>query len=255
MLRAVSTADLPARAGRPAELRAGPLARVLHLAPELADDSADAGIEQRHRFDDQVRDRAARDLGGVGAELLAQGLGDLPHPQELIGGDVTAGRPPAGDSIALISRSATSRTSTKLKPIRGIPGIPFRSRSITCSENERSSLSTGPRIAPGLTTATRSSAPFSRARSQAARSATVFDRTYGESSSLARSVQSSSVRLSESGLPLPATAATEEVMTIRSTPPSSAARSTRRVPSRAGTISSSGSFGWAGGNGEATWRT
>ena len=44
-------------------------------------------------------------------------------------------------------------------------------------------------------------------------------------------------------------------MTIRSTPPASAARSTRRVPSRAGTISSSGSFGWAGGNGEATWRT
>ena len=35
-------------------------------------------------------------------------------------------------------------------------------------------------------------------------------------------------------------------MTIRSTPASSAARSTRSAPSRAGTISSSGSLGWTG---------
>jgi hypothetical protein len=51
------------------------------------------------------------------------------------------------------------------------------------------------------------------------------------------------------------TAATEEVTTTRSTPASRLALKTRRVPSRAGTISSSGSFGCAGGKGEATWST
>ena len=50
-------------------------------------------------------------------------------------------------------------------------------------------------------------------------------------------------------------AATEEVTTTRFTPASRPARRTRRVPSRAGTISSSGSFGCLGGNGEATCRT
>ena len=66
--------------------------------------------------------------------------------------------PAAGSVIARISRSATSRTSTNEKPSRGIAGIPFISRSISCRENERSSLSTGPMIAPGFTVASRSSA-------------------------------------------------------------------------------------------------
>ena len=48
-----------------------------------------------------------------------------------------------------------------------------------CSENERSSLSTGPMIAPGFTIAIRSSAPASRANSQALRSAIAFERVYG----------------------------------------------------------------------------
>ena len=48
------------------------------------------------------------------------------------------------------------------------------------------------------------------------------------------------------------TAATEEVRTIRSAPASSAARSTRNAPSRAGTMSSSGSRGCEVGNGDAT---
>ena len=39
-----------------------------------------------------------------------------------------------GAVIALISRSATSRTSTKLNPSLGTPGIPLSSRSIDCSE-------------------------------------------------------------------------------------------------------------------------
>ena len=83
--------------------------------------------------------------------------------------------PAAAAVIARIWRSATSRTSTMLNPIRGTPGMPFSSRSTISSEKEWSSLRAGPRIAPGLTNATRSSAPSSRARSQAARSAIVFD--------------------------------------------------------------------------------
>ena len=42
--------------------------------------------------------------------------------------------PASGAVIALISRSATSRTSTKLKPSLGTPGIPFSSRSIAWTE-------------------------------------------------------------------------------------------------------------------------
>src|SRR3954453_12448353 len=44
-------------------------------------------------------------------------------------------------------------------------------------------------------------------------------------------------------------------MTIRSTPPSKLALITRRAPSRAGTMSSSGSLGCSGGNGETMCRT
>ena len=84
--------------------------------------------------------------------------------------------PASGAVIARICRSATSRTSTKLKPIRGIPGHPASSRSTICSEKERSSPSTGPRIAPGLTAASRSRAPRCSTKSQAARSAIVFER-------------------------------------------------------------------------------
>ena len=51
------------------------------------------------------------------------------------------------------------------------------------------------------------------------------------------------------------TAASEDVRTTRDTPASSAARSTRRVPSRAGTIRSFGSSGGAAGIGLATWWT
>ena len=51
------------------------------------------------------------------------------------------------------------------------------------------------------------------------------------------------------------TAATDDVITIRSAPASRLSRSTRSAPSRAGTISSSGSLGCASGNGEATCST
>ncbi len=84
--------------------------------------------------------------------------------------------PASGAVIARMWSSATSRTSTKVKPSRGIAGIPFSSRSISCSENERSSLSAGPMIAPGLTTARRSFAPRFSTSSQAARSAIAFER-------------------------------------------------------------------------------
>ena len=83
----------------------------------------------------------------------------------------------SGSVIASSSSAATSRTSTSEKPSRGSAGIaPFISRSISSSENERSLLSAGPMIAPGLTTARRSVAPRSATRSQAARSAIVFER-------------------------------------------------------------------------------
>ena len=49
--------------------------------------------------------------------------------------------------------------------------------------------------------------------------------------------------------------ATDEVTTTRLAPASSAARRTRSVPSRAGTMSSSGSSGCFGGKGEATCST
>ena len=101
--------------------------------------------------------------------------------------------PAACCSIARTCRSATSRTSTKLKPSRGTAGIPPSSRSISCSENETSSLSAGPMIAPGLTTARRSSAPASATSFQASRSAIAFDRVYGARFASSPSVQSRSV--------------------------------------------------------------
>ena len=50
-------------------------------------------------------------------------------------------------------------------------------------------------------------------------------------------------------------AATDDVMTKRRTPADRAARSTRKAPSRAGTIRSSGFFTQFPGSGEATWAT
>ena len=134
--------------------------------------------------------------------------------------------------------------------------MPFSSRSTSATEVERWPLSSGPRIALGFTTARRSVAFCSRARSQAARSAIVFERGYGLSPGRSGSVQSSSFRgRSGSGPAKLRTAATEEVTTTRFTPEPKAARSTRRVPSRAGTISSLGSLGCEAGKGEATCRT
>ena len=70
------------------------------------------------------------------------------------------------------------------------------------------------------------------------------------------SVQSASVYGAASELGrLARMAAIDDVITTRSAPASSAARSTRSAPSRAGTISSSGSFGCTGGKGEATCST
>ena len=113
-------------------------------------------------------------------------------------------------------------------------------------------------IAPGCTVTSRSSAPCSRMNSHAASSAIVFDLVYGVRWGFSGSVQSDSVS-SRSGraAPSPAlrTAATDEVTTTRFAPAARLARSTRSVPSRAGTISSSGSFGCAGGNGDATCST
>jgi hypothetical protein len=54
--------------------------------------------------------------------------------------------------------------------------MPLIIRSIACSENDRSSLSTGPMIAPGLTAASCVRAPRSSTSDHAARSAIVFER-------------------------------------------------------------------------------
>ena len=83
-----------------------------------------------------------------------------------------------------------------------------------------------------------------------------MEREYGVRAVSLPSVQSASVygaaaELARDGR----TAAIEEVIAMRSTPASSAARTTRSAPSRAGTISSSGSLGCTAGNGEATWST
>jgi hypothetical protein len=111
-------------------------------------------------------------------------------------------------------------------------------------------------IAPGLTVASRLLAPSSRASSHAAASAIVFDRVYGVRVVSAPSVQSASV-YGACGVDAREEwiAASAEVRTTRSTPPSRAARSTRNAPSRAGTISSSGSLGCVAGNGDATCST
>jgi Asp-tRNA(Asn)/Glu-tRNA(Gln) amidotransferase A subunit family amidase len=85
--------------------------------------------------------------------------------------------PPASAAvITRISRSATSRTSTKLRPSRGIAGMPMRRRSIARRERDRSAPRSGPMISPGLTAAIRSRIPRSPARPQAARSASVLER-------------------------------------------------------------------------------
>ena len=81
------------------------------------------------------------------------------HPQEAVDRQEALAAGGSAAVIARMCRSATSRTSTNTKPSRGIAGMPLSSRSITCSEYERSSLSTGPMIAPGLTVVSRSSAP------------------------------------------------------------------------------------------------
>ena len=101
--------------------------------------------------------------------------------------------PAAGSVIARMCRSATSRTSTNVKPSCGTAGMPSSSRWIACSENEWSSLSAGPMIAPGLTVASRSSAPASRTSSHAACSASVLEREYGVRDVSSPSVQSASV--------------------------------------------------------------
>ena len=113
-------------------------------------------------------------------------------------------------------------------------------------------------MAPGCTVTSRSSAPCARMCSHAASSAIVLERVYGVRCGLSGSVQSASVSF-RSGETVPAprlrTAATDEVTTTRFTPAARLARSTRSVPSRAGAISSSGSLGCAGGNGDATCNT
>jgi hypothetical protein len=68
-----------------------------------------------------------------------------------------------------------------------------------------------------------------------------------------RSDQSASVSRSRPTFPFASIATTEEVSTTRVTPAACAARSARSVPSTAGRISSSSSFGGAIGKGEAVW--
>src|ERR1044072_8498187 len=68
------------RPGRPPEGRAGALARVGRLAAELADDRADARVEDAQRPDEEVRDLASRHLLGRRAKALAQDLRHLREP-------------------------------------------------------------------------------------------------------------------------------------------------------------------------------
>ena len=112
---------------------------------------------------------------------------------------------------------------------------------------------TGPRTTTGLTTDS-SSEPLSYAMNlHAARSASVLDFTYADTG-LRWVDQFDSVNGVLRLVPVPM-AANEEVSTTRLTPASRAARRTRSVPSRAGTISSSSCFGALVGRGDAMCST
>ena len=68
------------RPRRPAERRPRLLRGELGSLAEPADHRADVGVEERHRADEQVRDRPRRHLRGLLPEPLAQHLADLAHP-------------------------------------------------------------------------------------------------------------------------------------------------------------------------------
>ena len=123
---------------------------------------------------------------------------------------------------------------------------------ISCVDDRSSVVSVGPKMPVGLSTTSSVSPPAPFIRSHAARSAIAFERGYGARPGVSGSVQSSSV-YSAPGLREYPTAAKDDVSTTRRALASRAARSTRSAPSRAGTISSSGSSGWAIGIGDATW--
>ena len=110
--------------------------------------------------------------------------------------DTARNRSPAasGCRIARTCRSATSRTSTAFTVPRGTAGyFPLRSASSSSSEADRSVPIAGPKMPTGFTVASSRSPPSRPTKSHAARSASVFDRTYGVIVGEDGSVQSSSV--------------------------------------------------------------
>jgi len=79
---------------------------------------------------------------------------------------------------------------------------------------------------------------------------------YGDTFGSSRSVQSASVKTRyDVSIREPAIAAADDVITTRRTSARRAASSTRNAPSRAGPISSFGSFGCSTGSGDARWTT
>lgn len=118
-----------------------------------------------------------------------------------------------------------------LRPTRGTPGMPPMMRSITRTEPQLSRDWTGPKTAPGRTVT--SEVSLSRMNSHAACSASSLERRYSSIPTPDGSVHtvSSNDPVEPSG---GVAAAQDDVITTRSTPASTANRSTRNVPSRAG---------------------
>ena len=60
------------------------------MLAEVADDRANARVEEADRLDHEVRGDAGRHLAGVLAEAILQDLADVGHPHEPVGRDVAA---------------------------------------------------------------------------------------------------------------------------------------------------------------------
>ena len=126
---------------------------------------------------------------------------------------------------------------------------------MTCTDPRFAVEWIGPNTAPGRMVASLVDPGFPAMKSHAARSATVFGLRYVMSAGSFGSVHGdSSVTLScayDDGL----AAFAADVITTRSAPAAVDARSTRRAPSRAGTISASASREFPFPKGEPTWST